>query len=929
MRVSADIVHAVESAPVLVAGVADAVWLPEGGSERASERGAERIRHGEAMRRARMGTPPLVCHAPSLAHRLRTDPFPARDLLELFAFARPARFTLPTARGLAAALDLDKPHDLESEADTLRRAAATLLGDLAALEDQPAAAARGIAQAMAEAGWSWGRAVLDALPDLPPDRTALEVWRDLPEWSEQGPMPPPGTLPVDPKDARARLAELVGIHAEERPQQGDYASSVSAAFAPRNAPGAPNLVLAEAGTGVGKTLGYLAPASLWAEKNKGPVWISTYTRNLQHQIDDELDRLVPDPKEKARRVVIRKGRENYLCLLNLDEAVGIARTRRRDLLALGLMARWARASRDGDMTGGDFPSWLPDLVGRARTIELADRRGECIYSACAHYHRCFIERSVRRARRADIVVANHALVMIQAALGGLDDDNVPQRYVFDEGHHVFDAADAAFSSHLSGLEMTELRRWVLGAEDRRGSRARGLRRRAGDLAFGEEEAEGYIQQAESAARALPGEGWHQRLGGGSPHGPAETFLAFVRQQAYARAPDSQSAYGFETETNDPVPGLVDAARELDGAMARLATPLQRLAQWLETQLDEKADELDTPTRMRIESVARGLRRRSAILIAGWRGMLQALITPEPESDAPPRFVDWFAVERAQGRDLDVAMARHWIDPTLPFSEYVAAKAQGLVITSATLRDGTGDEEADWAAAEARTGSGHLPLPPTRAAVRSPFDYAAQTRVIVVTDVRKTEIDQVAAAYRELFLASGGGGLGLFTAIARLRGVHAKVAPALEKAGLTLLAQHVDALDTTTLVDIFRAEEDTCLFGTDAVRDGIDVPGRALRLIVYDRVPWPRPDILHRARKARFLGRGYDDMIARLRLKQAYGRLVRRADDHGVFVMLDPQMPSRLAGAFPPGVEVKRMGLADALKEVRGFFENDSLSTPEA
>ena len=178
--------------------------------------------------------------------------------------------------------------------------------------------------------------------------------------------------------------------------------------------------------------------------------------------------------------------------------------------------------------------------------------------------------------------------------------------------------------------------------------------------------------------------------------------------------------------------------------------------------------------------------------------------------------------------------------------------------------------------------------------------------------------------RRVLLAAGGGGLGLFTAIARLRAVHAKIAPALEKAGLTLLAQHVDALDTTTLVDIFRAEEDTCLLGTDAVRDGIDVPGRALRLIVYDRVPWPRPDILHRARKARFLGRGYDDMIARLRLKQAYGRLVRRADDHGVFVMLDPQMPSRLAGAFPPGVEIKRMGLAEALKDVRAFFASDRL-----
>ena len=81
-------------------------------------------------------------------------------------------------------------------------------------------------------------------------------------------------------------------------------------------------MLAEAGTGTGKTLGYIAPASLWAEHNHGAVWISTFTRHLQRQIDAELARLFPDPAERRRRVVVRKGRENYLCLLNLEDAVG-------------------------------------------------------------------------------------------------------------------------------------------------------------------------------------------------------------------------------------------------------------------------------------------------------------------------------------------------------------------------------------------------------------------------------------------------------------------------------------------------------------------------------------------------------------------------------------------------------------------------------
>jgi ATP-dependent DNA helicase DinG len=251
---------------------------------------------------------------------------------------------------------------------------------------------------------------------------------------------------------------------------------------------------------------------------------------------------------------------------------------------------------------------------------------------------------------------------------------------------------------------------------------------------------------------------------------------------------------------------------------------------------------------------------------------------------------------------------------------VVTPAHGVVITSATLTDGTGDALGDWLAAEARTGTRHLDRPAWRARVPSPFDYKAQTRIFVVTDVRRDDPGQVAAAYRALFLAAGGGALGLFTAISRLKAVHQRIAAALEAEGLPLLAQHVDGMDTATLIDIFRAEEDSCLLGTDAVRDGVDVPGRSLRLIVFDRVPWPRPDILHKARKAAFGGSRYDDMLTRLRLKQAFGRLVRRASDSGVFVLLDPAFPSRLHGAFPEGIVPERVGLKEAIERTAAFLK---------
>jgi ATP-dependent DNA helicase DinG len=215
------------------------------------------------------------------------------------------------------------------------------------------------------------------------------------------------------------------------------------------------------------------------------------------------------------------------------------------------------------------------------------------------------------------------------------------------------------------------------------------------------------------------------------------------------------------------------------------------------------------------------------------------------------------------------------------------------------------------------------MPAQRASFVSPFDYARQSRIIVVTDVSR-DADMLSAAYRDLFIAAGGGALGLFTSVRSLRATHRAIAPALSQRGLPLYAQHVDGLDTGSLVDLFREDENSCLLGTDALRDGVDVPGRSLRLVVFERVPWPRPDILHKARRAQF-GRGYDDQLTRLRLAQGFGRLIRRASDRGVFVLLDARAPSRLLAGLPQGVEVQRLSLAEAVAEVRAFLQQPGLA----
>jgi ATP-dependent DNA helicase DinG len=738
-----------------------------------------------------------------------------------------------------------------------------------------------------------------------PDRAERWLFAKLPEWEDAPERPQPSPTLLDPQTVAARLAELTGDAAEVRPSQRAYAQEAAGVFQPRRREGLPHLLLAQAGTGIGKTLGYLAPASLWAQQSGGTVWVSTFTKALQRQLRRESRRAWPGQREDGSRpVVVRKGRENYLCLLNLEDALQGGFTGRAAVLAQ-LVARWAAYSQDGDMIGGDLPGWLPTLFRQRGIRALTDQRGECVYAGCPHYRKCFIERATRASAQADLVIANHALVMVNAARGR-DSAQRPTRLVFDEGHHVFEAADSTFAAALTGAETIELRRWVIGPEQGSKGRRRGLSARLADLVSYDEAGGKAIAAARHAAEALPGDGWLQRLTEGSPSGPLEQLLGAVRAAVYARdeSGGQEAGYGLETEAAQLDGTLIELAGTAQTALAELRVPLIRLGVRLEALLTEPPDWLDGPGRARIEGARHSLAWRIDML-AAWEAMLDRLGGP-----ADPEFVDWLAVERAEAREFDVGIHRRWLDPMKPFARTVLEPAHGVMITSATLRDG-----AEWASAAARSGAQHLGIAPQLSHFDSPFDYGAQAEVLIVTDVPKGDMAALAGAYGRLIEASGGGALGLFTAIRRLRAVHGRIADRLARSGLPLYAQHVDPIDTGTLVDIFRDDPRASLLGTDALRDGVDVPGHSLRLVVMEQVPWPKPSILHRARRLAGGGAAHDDQIIRARLAQAFGRLIRSRDDHGIFVVLSAAFPSRLLSAFPKDTAVTRLTLDQALQRV--------------
>ncbi|HEX7872586.1 MAG TPA: ATP-dependent DNA helicase [Sphingobium sp.] len=891
-------------------------WLWEDGAARAVDR-------QEAKARA-LSSPLILVNTPLVGGRLGYSELSGLDLLELFAFVHPARFVIPSPAGLAEATGLPAPSNDAEAAALLPRIAERLL---AHMRDPKWAERQGAWTAgrnLERAHWPWGPFVRAALP-AQPDTEERWLFSALPEWEDQPPRPPARQGGLLPSDVDDQLDALVGGSGENRSGQRAYARAVADAFAPRDQRDAPHIVLAEAGTGIGKTLGYLAPASLWAAQSGGSVWVSTFTKALQRQLNKESARIYPDETQRRRRVAIRKGRENYLCLLNLEEALqsgsSASAAGSRGAIFAQLVARWAAYSRDGDMVGGDLPGWLPTLFRRTGTAALTDRRGECIYAGCPHYRRCFIERSTRAAASADIVIANHALVLIEAVRGR---GETQARYIFDEGHHLFHAADSTFSLTLSGAEAIELRRWVVGPEGSRKGRRRGLSARLADVASYDDAAGQAIEAAVQAAKHLPADDWLSRITGETPQGPLETLLVAVRAMTLARAEEGRKGaegdpgYGLEAELVDPSPALVEAAQSGGDALAALLDPLRRLDRRLDDLIGDPPDWMDGEARNRIEGSRMALGRRADTL-AGWIALLARIGGP-----GAPEYVDWLAVDRFDGREYDIALRRHWLDPTRPLADHVLKPAHGALITSATLRAG-----GDWGTARALTGASHLDRAPEMFSADSPFDYVAQSEVLIVTDIKKGDTAGLASAYARLIEASGGGALGLFSAIRRLRAVHARIADRLARSGLPLLAQHVDPIDIGTLVDLFRADPHASLLGTDALRDGIDVPGDTLRLVVMEGIPWPKPSVLHAARRLAWDGGAYNDRLVRARMAQAFGRLIRKQDDRGVFVLLSSAVPSRMLTAFPSGVAIRRLPLDEAILSVRSFLGRESLPPPAA
>jgi len=705
------------------------------------------------------------------------------------------------------------------------------------------------------------------------------------------------------------VARVLGTSAfEDRPGQRDMAAYIADAY---NDGG---IALLEAGTGVGKSFAYLVPAIEWARLNGERTVVSTNTINLQEQlVGKDLPILARAFSTGERNVTfaLLKGWRNYLCLSRLEQA----RAGQESLFDAGRAAElegiagWAARTADGS---------LSDLVEEPSSDvwdAVAAESDLCTRLKCPHFDRCFVFAARRRAAEADVVVVNHHLLASDLAVR-IASDNWQEaavlppyrRLVLDEAHHLEDIA----AQHL-GLQVSML----------------GVQRLLGRL---ERNGRGLLPTL-----ALELSTHNDLLGSASRDLLTRTVLdALVAARRWAE--ELFGRLGRRLDGTDPVLRLTDAFAEdavwregLDVALDNLLIAFSKLRDGVETIADRLS--IDDPAEMRTRLIGelRGVVRRLDSAAEGLKATLQPVGYRPPVGPS----VRW--MERRGRRTPNLTLSAVPLDLAPVLKEALFDRVETVVLTSATLAAG-----GEFTFLEERLG---LALPPSRVTVReilpSPFDYGAQCVFGIPTDIPEPKGDEpehgaaVARVLLELAHASDGGVFGLFTSHTALR----RAADAIRGhvgARWPLLVQGEAQRDQ--LLRRFREAGSAILLGTDSFWEGVDVPGRALRVLILAKLPFKVPsEPLTAARLERLTEAGVDGFtnylvpLAALKLKQGFGRLIRTKSDVGVVVLLDRRVVTRRYGAtmlegLPPAS--RAIGnWPDVRREVEEFFAMHSIGSP--
>jgi len=694
-----------------------------------------------------------------------------------------------------------------------------------------------------------------------------------------------GGAPADPGLIPADLALQIlgpgGVVAdafpsyEHRPQQLEMAEAVATAF------NKGSHLLVEAGTGTGKSLAYLVPGIAWAKGNREKVAIATHTINLQEQLWEKdipflHDALEGTPLDGFKAALV-KGRPNYICLRKWEEeATGADFVTSMEERSFHIrLASWLAQTETGDkselsLNNDDERVWL-NVMSEAET---------CLGPRC-HWYRnhCFAYRARAKAREADLLVLNHAMLFADINTGN---ELLPpfRHLILDEAHHLESVATQSLGIRLENWEVFAALLHLV--------------RTAG---------QGFLPQLR---RRIPNE---QRIAARPPVGlPSEDHMERLIDLTIASRTAADELFRLCAQlVESRGGGEEEAGRALrltpsvrcgvyweaaESARGNAVHRLKQLGQGL-AALAEAIEEMEPPMK-EAESLLVDIRKQSGILNQSAKAIDGVLLEPGPDD------VTWIEVGMRR-ENQRVALRSAPINVGEQLKTKLFERLRSVVMTSATLSVNGGFDHLKLRLGLAELTSSRL----MTGLVSSPFAYRRQALLCIPEDLPNPRVvgDReftlaVESFLREYLIRAGGRTLVLFTSHRQLRQVYADLKDDLESEGLFLLGQGLDG-SRGRLVDEFKTAEKAVLFGSASFWEGVDIPGDGLTTVVLVKLPFMPPDEpVTEARIEDLERRGLSSFVhmslphAVIKFKQGFGRLVRTRTDRGVVIVLDSRISPR-------------------------------------